>query len=147
MPKYQKTRGYDPLTYYTRLELRKMYKDMGYSNKEAIQMARALYWEIRKINDREAYSWNKARELESAYGKGKKLDQTGGQYGDSETIWDVIDDMAQLDQGKITHYERFRRQRMRIKRQKERGSTGNQTGSQANEEPGEPVPIQGPEGK
>jgi hypothetical protein len=36
---------------------------------------------------------------------------------------------------------------MRIKRQKERGSTGNQTGSQANEEPGEPVPIQGPEGK
>jgi hypothetical protein len=147
MPKKQRTKGYDPLFYYTRLELREMFRAEGYSTREAISKARHLYWKIRQINDAEAYSWNKARELESAYGIGEKLDQTGGQYGDFETIWDVIDDMAQLDQGKITHYERFRRQRMRIKRQKERGSTGNQTGSQANEEPGEPVPIQGPEGK
>lgn len=40
----------------------------------------------------------------------------GGQYGDSETMWDVTEDMAQLDQEKITHYESFGRQRMKIKR-------------------------------
>lgn len=116
MSKHQKTKGYDPLIYYTRLELREMFRAEGHSTREATAKARALYWKIRQINDQEAYSWNKVRELEYAYGTGKKLDQMGGQYGDSETMWDVTEDMAQLDQEKITHYESFRRQRMKIKR-------------------------------
>jgi hypothetical protein len=140
MPKKQKTKGYDPLIYHTRLELREMYRAEGYSTIEAINKAQALYWEIRKLNDREAYSWNKARELECAYGTGKKLDQIGGQYGDPEDMWDEIEYMAQLDKGKITHYERIRRYRMRSMRKAERGSNENLRGFQANEEPGEPVP-------
>ncbi len=146
MPKYQKTRGYDPLTYYTRLELRKIYKDMGYSNKEAIQMARDLYWEIRKINDREAYSWNKARELESPYGAGAALRRLGARFGDNGGVWIEIESKAKPNERETAHYERLRGKRIRIKGQKERGSTGNPRGSQADEEPGEPVPTEGPEG-
>ena len=124
MPRKQKTKGYDPLTYYTRLELREMYRAEGYSTREATAKARDLYWKIRQINDNEAYSWNKVRELESAYGAGKKLDQIGGRYGDHEAIWDEIEYMAQLDQRKTSHYERLRSQRMRMKRQPEGAPSG-----------------------
>jgi hypothetical protein len=147
MPRKQKTKGYDPLTYYTRLELREMYRAEGYSTREATAKARDLYWKIRQINDKEAYSWNKARELESAFGIGEKLDQLVSSYEDAGEIWNAIGGMAGPDKRGTAHYEHLRGRYTQKERQLERGSTGNQTSSQANEEPGEPVPIQGPEGK
>jgi len=110
MPKHQKTKGYDPLIYYTRLELREMYRAEGCSTKEATAKARNLYWKIRQINDKEAYSYNKARELENSFGIGKALDELVGSYENTGEIWSAIGGMAEPDERRAAHYERLRGQ-------------------------------------
>ena len=110
----QKSKGYDRLQYWTRMELRRLYQAEGYSTKEASRMAGDLYKAVRNLNRRELYSWNKARELERLYGP-NAVDLLGGKCGkDAEEIWHIIENMRRPEVGGLTHYERHRGQRMRL---------------------------------
>ena len=73
MPKIKHSKGYDRLEQWTRMELRRLYQAEGYSTKEAIGMAQALYEGIRNLNRAEIYSWNKCKELEIPIGAGRLL--------------------------------------------------------------------------
>ena len=112
--KGQKSKGYDRLQYWTRMELRQLYQAEGYSTKQATRMARDLYEAVRNLNRREFYSWNKARELERPLGA-KALDELGGRYShDAVKVWSIIESMARQVVREVTHYERCRGQRIRL---------------------------------
>ena len=119
MAKYQKSEGYDPVMYWTRLDLRRIYKTEGFSTREAIKMAGPLYEGIRQLNRKEIYSWSKARELEEASGNASDLEEIAAnyvyadlEYGDE--VWHEIESFAMPDKREVSHYERLRGHRMRL---------------------------------
>jgi hypothetical protein len=128
MPKYiANIYSYDPLVYFTRLELRRMYQAEGYSTKEATRMARVLYEEIRNLNRYENYSWSRARDLEEPVGGIKELEYLAAPllitYADD--LWILIQSMAMPDEREVAHYERLKGHRLRfspaVKESRERG--------------------------
>ena len=117
--KYQKSEGYDPVMYWTRLDLRRLYKNEGLSTRKAIRMAGLLYEGIRQLNRKEIYSWSKARELEVPSGNASDLEEIAANYvfayldyGDD--VWDEIESFAMPDKREVSHYERLRGHRMRL---------------------------------
>ena len=117
--KYQKSEGYDPVMYWTRLDLRRIYKTEGSSTREAIKMAGLLYEGIRQLNRKEIYSWSKARELEEPSGNATDLEEIAAnyvyadlEYGDE--VWHEIESFAMPDKREVSHYERLRGHRMRL---------------------------------
>jgi hypothetical protein len=119
LAKYQKSDGYDPVMYWTRLDLRRIYKTEGSSTRQAIKMAGLLYEGIRQLNRKEIYSWSKARELEEPSGNASDLEEIAANYvfayldyGDD--VWDEIESFAMPDKREVSHYERLRGQRMRL---------------------------------
>ena len=119
MPIYIESPGYDRLQYWTRMELRRLYQDEGYSTLEATKMAQCLYEAIRNLNRKEVYSWSKARELESPSGNASDLEEIAANYfyvdlDYGQDVWDEIESLAMPDKRKVTHYERLRGKRMRL---------------------------------
>ena len=119
MAKYQKSEGYDPVMYWTRLDLRRIYKTEGFSTRKAIRMAGLLYEGIRQLNRKEIYSWSKARELEEPSGNASDLEEIAANYvfayldyGDD--VWDEIESFAMPDKREVSHYERLRGKQMRL---------------------------------
>ena len=119
MAKYQKSEGYDPVMYWTRLDLRRIYKTEGFSTRKAIRMAGLLYEGIRQLNRKEIYSWSKARELEEPSGNACDLEEIAAnyvyadlEYGDE--VWHEIESFAMPDKREIAHYELLRGQRIRL---------------------------------
>ncbi len=119
MAKYQKSEGYDPVMYWTRLDLRRIYKTAGFSTRKAIRMAGPLYEGIRQLNRKEIYSWSKARELEDPSGNASDLEKIAANYvfayldyGDD--VWDEIESFAMPDKREVSHYERLRGKQMRL---------------------------------
>jgi hypothetical protein len=119
MAKYQKSDGYDPVMYWTRLNLRRIYKIEGFSTRKAIGMAGLLYDGIRQLNRKEIYSWSKARELEEPSGNATDLEEIAANYvfayldyGDD--VWDEIESFAMPDKREVSHYERLRGKQMRL---------------------------------
>jgi hypothetical protein len=119
MARYQKSEGYDPVMYWTRLDLRRIYKTEGFSTRKAIKMAGLLYEGIRQLNRKEIYSWSKARELEEPSGNASDLEEIAANYryayldyGDE--VWEEIESFAMPDKREVAHYERLRGQRMRL---------------------------------
>jgi len=110
MPKYQRSKGYEGLKYWTRMELRRFYEAEGYSKQEATRKAQSLYWKFMALNAKEAYSWNKARELERLYGVGRALHELDCSdfRGTLETIWNEIRETAREPEHELTHYEKLR---------------------------------------
>lgn len=110
MPKYQRSKGYEGLIYWTRMELRRFYEAEGYSKKEATKKAQSLYWKFMALNAKEAYSWNKARELERPYGVGGTLHELNYSRfdGSLENIWNEIQETMKEPEHELTHYERLR---------------------------------------
>ena len=118
--KYQKSEGYDPVMYWTRLDLRRIYKTEGFPTRKAIRMAGLLYEGIRQLNRKEIYSWSKARELEVPSGNASDLEEIAANYvfayldyGDD--VWDEIESFAMPDKREVSHYERLRGHRMRLR--------------------------------
>ena len=119
MAKYQKSEGYDPVMYWTRLDLRRIYKTEGFSTRKAIRMAGLLYEGIRQLNRKEIYSWSKARELEVPSGNASDLEETAANYAYTDLdyadeVWEEIESMAMPDRRKLAHYERLRGKQMRL---------------------------------
>jgi hypothetical protein len=119
MAKYKKSEGYDPIMYWTRLDLRRIYKTDGSSTREAIGMAGLLYEGIRQLNRKEIYSWSKARELEDPSGNASDLEEIAANYafaylGYADEVWEEIESMAMPDRRKLAHYERLRGKQMRL---------------------------------
>jgi hypothetical protein len=119
MAKYLKSKGYDPVMYWTRLDLRRIYKIEGFSTREAIRMAGTLYEGIRLLNRKEIYSWSKARELEEPSGNASDLEEIAANYvfayldyGDD--VWNEIESFAMPDKREVSHYERLRGKQMRL---------------------------------
>jgi hypothetical protein len=117
--KYQNSEGYDPVMYWTRLDLRRIYKTEGFSTKKAIRMATLLYEGIRQLNRKEIYSWSKARELEEPSGNSSDLEEIAANYAYAyldygDDVWDEIESFAMPDKREISHYERLRGHRMRL---------------------------------
>lgn len=113
MPKIKHTKGYDRLEQWTRMKLRRLYQAEGYSTKEAITMAQALYEGIRNLNRAEIYSWNKCREIEMPIGAGELLHNLTGDYLDANDLWADIEIQSRPPKHK-THYERLAGRRMRL---------------------------------
>jgi len=113
MPKTKHSKGYDRLEQWTRMELRRLYQAEGYSTKEAIRMARALYEGIRNLNRAEIYSWNKCKELEIPIGAGRLLHNLTGDYTDTEELWFDIETQCRPHDQKA-HYERLVGRQMRL---------------------------------
>jgi hypothetical protein len=119
MARYQKSEGYDPVMYWTRLDLRRIYKTEGFSTRKAIRMAGLLYEGIRQLNRKEIYSWSKARELEDPSGNATDLEEIAANYAFAhfdfaDEMWEEIEKMAMTDNRELAHYERLRGQRMRL---------------------------------
>ena len=119
MAKYQKSEGYDPVMYWTRLDLRRIYKTEGFSTREAIRMAGLLYEGIRQLNRKEIYSWSKARELEDPSGNASDLEKIAANYvfaylDHGDDVWDEIESFAMPDKREVSHYERLKGHRMRL---------------------------------
>jgi hypothetical protein len=119
MAKYQKSDGYDPVMYWTRLDLRRIYKTEGFSTRKAIRMAGPLYEGIRQLNRKEIYSWSKARELEEPSGNVSDLEEIAANYAFAyldyaDEVWEEIESMAMTDKRKLAHYERLRGKQMRL---------------------------------
>jgi hypothetical protein len=119
MAKYQKSEGYDPVMYWTRLDLRRIYKTEGSSTREAIRMAGLLYEGIRQLNRKEIYSWSKARELEESSGNASDLEEIAANYAFAhfafaDEVWEEIERMAITDSRELAHYERLRGKQMRL---------------------------------
>jgi hypothetical protein len=119
MAKYQKSEGYDPVMYWTRLNLRRIYKIEGFSTRKAIRMAGPLYEGIRQLNRKEIYSWSKARELEDPSGNASDLEEIAANYAFAhfafaDEMWEEIESMAITDKRKLAHYERLRGKQMRL---------------------------------
>jgi hypothetical protein len=117
--KHLKSKGYDPVMYWTRLDLRRIYKTEGSSTREAIKMAGLLYEGIRQLNRKEIYSWSKARELEDPSGNASDLEEIAANYafaylGYADEVWEEIESMAITDKRKLAHYERLRGKQMRL---------------------------------
>ncbi len=119
MAKYQKNEGYDPVMYWTRLDLRRTYKTEGFSRRKAIKMAGLLYEGIRQLNRKEIYSWSKARELEEPSGNASDLEKIAANYvfaylDHGDDVWDEIESFAMPDKREVSHYERLRGKQMRF---------------------------------
>ena len=119
MAKYKKSEGYETVMYWTRLDLRRIYKTEGSSTREAIKMAGLLYEGIRQLNRKEIYSWSKARELEEPSGNANDLEEIAANYafaylGYADEVWEEIESMAMPDRREVSHYERLRGHRMRL---------------------------------
>ena len=119
MAKYKKSEGYDPVMYWTRLDLRRLYKTESSSTREAIKMAGLLYEGIRQLNRKEIYSWSKARELEEASGNASDLEEIAANYvfaylDHGDDVWDEIESFAMPDKREVSHYERLRGKQMRL---------------------------------
>ena len=119
MAKYQKSEGYDPVMYWTRLDLRRIYKTEGFSTRKAIRMAGLLYEGIRQLNRKEIYSWSKARELEEPSGNASDLEEIAANYAfayldHADEVWEEIESMAMPDNRELAHYERLRGKQMRL---------------------------------
>ena len=119
MAKYKKSEGYDPIMYWTRLDLRRIYKTEGSSTRKAIRMAGPLYEGIRQLNRKEIYSWSKARELEDPSGNASDLEEIAANYvfahfDYADEMWEEIESMAMPDRRKLAHYERLRGKQMRL---------------------------------
>ncbi len=119
MAKYQKSEGCDPVMYWTRLDLRRIYKTKGFSTRKAIRMAGLLYDGIRQLNRKEIYSWSKARELEETSGNANDLEEIAANYafaylGYADEVWEEIESMAMTDNRALAHYERLRGKQMRL---------------------------------
>ncbi len=119
MAKYKKSEGYDPIMYWTRLDLRRIYKTGSSSTREAIKMAGLLYEGIRQLNRKEIYSWSKARELEDPSGNATDLEEIAANYAFAhfdyaDEMWEEIESMAMTDNRELAHYERLRGKQMRL---------------------------------
>ncbi len=119
MAKYKKSEGYETVLYWTRLDLRRIYKTEGSSTREAIKMAGLLYEGIRQLNRKEIYSWSKARELEDPSGNATDLEEIAANYAFAhfdfaDEMWEEIEKMAMTDNRELAHYERLRGQQMRL---------------------------------
>ena len=119
MAKYKKSEGYDPVMYWTRLDLRRIYKTEGFSTRKAIRMAGLLYEGIRQLNRKEIYSWSKARELEEPSGNASDLEEIAANYAFAyldyaDEVWEEIESMAMPDRRKLAHYERLKGKQMRL---------------------------------
>ena len=113
MPKIKHNKGYDRIEQWTRMELRRLYQAEGYSTKEAIRMAQALYEGIRNLNRAEIYSWNKCKELEIPIGAGRLMHNLTGNYLYTDELWADIKRQCRPDD-REAHYERLAGRQMRL---------------------------------
>ena len=106
MPRIKHSKGYDRIEQWTRMELRRLYQAEGYSTKEAIRMAQALYEGIRNLNRAEIYSWNKCKELEIPIGAGRLMHNLTGNYLYTDELWADIKIQGRPPY-REAHYERL----------------------------------------
>ena len=108
MPKHHKSKRLGKREYYTRMELKKLYLHEGYSLEESRKKAHELYWAIIGMNEKQAYSWNKARELEIPFGVGEALHQLCDcEDFSGEAHW-CDAGIISAGKSKTKHYEKLR---------------------------------------
>jgi len=95
------------------MEVRRLYRDEGYSTKEAIRMAQTIYEGIRNLNKAEIYSWNKCKELKIPIGAGRLMHNLTGDYLDTNDLWAEIE-IQSRPPNLEAHYEGLAGRRMRL---------------------------------
>jgi len=118
----QKGGYYDPLTYYTRLAIRRLLRAEGLPLDEAIKRSNEIYWAIIRFNEAERYRISKWKELEIPYVNATDLENLAAtetifspdDFCDAEDVWEVIALLVpDPDIIEMRHYEKLRGKRMR----------------------------------